>query len=51
MVMKTKLLEELNRMAFDLVKINRETGNVAALVLCDIQADLNRIADGLVWGR
>lgn len=34
----------------DLVWINRHTGNVAALTLCDLQADLNRIADGLVWG-
>ena len=37
-------------MVLDLVRVNRETGNAAALTLCLIQDDLNRIADGLVWG-
>lgn len=37
-------------MVSDLAAINRETGNAAAYTLCLLQADLNRIADALVWG-
>jgi hypothetical protein len=43
-------IEVLTGMYMDILAINRATGNVAALTLCDLQADLCRIADGLVWG-
>lgn len=43
-------LQTLIEMYRDLCRINAESGNVAAMTLCGIQDDINRCADGLVWG-
>lgn len=46
----TNTINTMTGMWKDLVAINGETGNVAAYTLCEIQDDLYRIVDSLIWG-
>lgn len=50
MKQRTEARRIINAMVLDLVAINGETGNVAACTLCEIQDDLYRIVDSLIWG-